>query len=100
MLAVILNPSSGLDLVLALELRFVGDGTVEIVIPTCVVPTDGANCRGSAPANPMVRDPGLVMKMAQVGRFSLANSGSSSCSILLLGELITGKAKASAHKAR
>ena len=43
MFAVILNPSSGLDLVLALELRFAEDGTAEIVIPTCVVPTDGAN---------------------------------------------------------
>ena len=43
MFAVILNPSSGLDLALALELRFVEDGTTEIVIPTCVVPTDGAN---------------------------------------------------------
>ena len=43
MFAVILNPSSGLDLVLALELRFAKDGTAEVVIPTCVVPTDGAN---------------------------------------------------------
>ena len=43
MLAVILNSSSGLDLVLALELLLAGDGTGEIVIPTCVVPTDGAN---------------------------------------------------------
>ena len=41
MFAVILNPSSGLDL--ALELQFAEDGTAEIVIPTCVVPTDGAN---------------------------------------------------------
>src|SRR3954469_7026726 len=100
MLAVILNPSSGLDLVLALELRFAEDGTVKIVIPTCVVPTDGANCRGSAPANPMVRDPWLVMKMAQVERYSSANRRSSSCSILFLGEVITGESKASAHKAR
>ena len=43
MFVVILNPSSGLDLVLALELWLAEDGTVEIVIPTCVVPTDGAN---------------------------------------------------------
>ena len=43
MFAVILNPSSGLDLVLALEFWFAEDGTAEIAIPTCVVPTDGAN---------------------------------------------------------
>ena len=43
MFAVILNPSSGLDLVLALEFWFAEDGTAEIVIATCVVPTDGAN---------------------------------------------------------
>ena len=42
-LAVTLNPSSRSDLFLALELRFAEDGTDEIVIPTCVVPTDGAN---------------------------------------------------------
>src|ERR1043165_6391725 len=38
------------------------DGTAEIALPTCTVPTDGANWRGSTPANPMVRDPGLVMR--------------------------------------
>ena len=38
-----LNSSSGLDLVRALELWFDGDGTAEIMIPTCVVPTDDAN---------------------------------------------------------
>ena len=43
MLVVNLNFSSGLDLALALELWFAEDGTAEIVIPTCVVPTDGAN---------------------------------------------------------
>ena len=43
MFAVILNHSSGLDLVLALELRFAEDETADIVIPTCVVPIDGAN---------------------------------------------------------
>ena len=48
----------------------------------------------------MVRDPGLVMEMAQVGRYSSANMRSSSCSILLLEEAITKEAKASAHWAR
>ena len=43
MLAVSLSSSSGLDLVLALESWLAGDGTAEIVIPTYVVPTDGAN---------------------------------------------------------
>ena len=43
MFAVILKPSSGLDLVLSLELWLAEDGTAEIVILTCVVPTDGAN---------------------------------------------------------
>ena len=62
MFAVILNSSGRLDLVLALELWLAEDGTTEIVIPTCVVPTDGTNCRGCTPANPMVRDPGLVMR--------------------------------------
>src|SRR3954470_15369670 len=100
MLVVSLNLSSRLDMPLVLGLRFAGDGTAEIVIPTCVVPTDGTNCRGSAPANPMVRDPGLVTKMAQVGRYSSANRRSSSCSILLLGEAITEEAKAGAHKDR
>ena len=38
-----LNSSSGLDLTLALESWLAGDGAAEIVIPTCVVPTDGAN---------------------------------------------------------
>ena len=48
----------------------------------------------------MVRDPGLVMEMAQVGRYSSANRRSTSCSILLIGDVIKGEAKASAHKAR
>ena len=48
----------------------------------------------------MVRDPGLVIEMAQVGRYSSANRRSSSCSILLLGDAITEEAKASAHKSR
>ena len=43
MFAMILNPLSGLDLFLSLELRFTEDGTAEIVIPTCVVPKDGTN---------------------------------------------------------
>ena len=43
MFAVILNSLSGLDLILALELWLAEDGTAEIVIPTCVVLTDGAN---------------------------------------------------------
>ena len=48
----------------------------------------------------MVRDPGLVIEIAQVGRYSSANRRSTSCSILLLRDPITGAAKASAHKAR
>ena len=48
----------------------------------------------------MVRDPGLVIEMAQAGRYSSANRRSSSCSILLLEEAITKEAKASAHRAR
>ena len=44
--------------------------------------------------------PGLVIEMAQVGRYSSANRRSSSYSILLLEEAITKEAKASAHKAR
>ena len=43
MFAVILDSLGGLDLNLAFELRLAEDGTAEIVIPTCVVPTDGAN---------------------------------------------------------
>ena len=43
MFAVILNSLGGLDLILALELWLAEDGTAEIVIPTCVVSTDGAN---------------------------------------------------------
>ena len=43
MLVVTLSSSSRLDLILSLELWLAGDGTVEIVIPTYVVPTDGAN---------------------------------------------------------
>src|SRR3954464_3820819 len=100
MLVVSLNLSSRLDLPLVLGLRFPGDETAEIVIPTCVVPTDCANCRGSASTNPVVKDPGLVMKVAQVGRYSSANRRSSSCSILLRGGVITGEAKAGARKAR
>src|SRR3954468_15815375 len=100
MLVVSLNLSGRLDLPLVLGLRFAGDRTAEIVIPTCVVPTDGANCRGSAPANPMVRDPGLVMKMAQVRRYSSANMRISSCSILLLGEVIAQEAETGTRKAR
>ena len=48
----------------------------------------------------MVRDPGLVIEMAQVGRYSSANRRISSCSILLLEGVITKEAKASAHRAR
>ena len=48
----------------------------------------------------MVRDPGLVIEMAQVGRYSSANRRIPSWSIILLGDAITGEAKASAHKAR
>src|SRR4051812_10195301 len=38
------------------------EGTAEIAFPTCAVPTDGANLRGSTPANPMVKEPGLVRR--------------------------------------
>src|SRR3954471_11823405 len=38
------------------------DEVAEIALPNCAIPTGGANCRGSTPANPMVRDPGLVMR--------------------------------------
>ena len=48
----------------------------------------------------MVRDPKLVIEMAQVGRYSSANRRSSSCSILLHGDAITEEAKASAHRAK
>ena len=48
----------------------------------------------------MVRDPGLVIEMAQVGRYSSANRRNSSSSILLLDEAITKEAKASAHRAK
>ena len=48
----------------------------------------------------MGRDPGLVIEMAQVGRYSSANRRCTSCSILLCGDVITREAKASAHKAR
>ena len=48
----------------------------------------------------MVRDPGLVIEMAQVRRYSSANRRSSSCSILLLEEAITKEAEASAHRAK
>ena len=43
MFIVNLSFSSGLDLVLALGSWLARDGTAEIVIPTFVVPTDGAN---------------------------------------------------------
>ena len=43
MFVVNLNSSNELDLALALESWLAGDGDAEIVIPTCVVPTDGAN---------------------------------------------------------
>ena len=48
----------------------------------------------------MVRDPGLVIEMAQVERYSSANRRRSSFLILLLEEAITKEAKAGAHKAR
>ena len=48
----------------------------------------------------MVRDPGLVIEMAQVGRYSSANRRSTSCSILLLEGVITEEAKASSRKTR
>src|ERR1041385_3103478 len=48
----------------------------------------------------MVRDPMLVIEMAQVGRYSSANRRSTSCSILLREGAITAEAKASSRKAR
>ena len=48
----------------------------------------------------MVRDPGLVIEMAQVVRYSSANRRSTSCSILLLEGAITMEAKASSPKTR
>src|ERR1041385_7426702 len=62
-----------------------------------------ARCRdpvtGIDPSNPMVRDPGLVIEMAQVGRYSSANRRSTSCSILLREGAITVEAEASSRKA-
>src|ERR1041385_6503958 len=48
----------------------------------------------------MVRDPGLVIEMAQVGRYSSANRRSTSCSILFREGAIIVEAKASSRKAR
>ena len=48
----------------------------------------------------MVRDPGFVIEMEQVGRYSSANRRSTSCSILLREGAITREAKASSHKTR
>ena len=48
----------------------------------------------------MVRDPGLVIEVAQVGRYSSANRRNTSCSILLIEGAITMKAKASSRKTR
>ena len=42
----------------------------------------------------MARDPALLIEMAQVGRYSSANRRSTSCSILLLGDVITEEGKA------
>src|ERR1043165_7965582 len=48
----------------------------------------------------MARDPGLVIEMEQVGRYSSANRRSTSCSILLHEGAITREAKASSRKTR
>src|ERR1041385_5383640 len=77
-----------------------GDEATEIVIPTCGVPTNGANGRGSASANHMVRDPGFIIEKEQVGRYASANRRSTSCSILLREGAITREAKASSRKTR
>ena len=100
MFAVILNPSSGLDLVLALELWLAEDVTAEIVIPTCVVPTDGANWRGSTPANPMVRDPGLVMRGTSWTIARRLTGGYVPARYYCVGRCVYREAKAGAHKAR
>ena len=46
----------------------------------------------------MVRDPGLVIEMEQVGQYSSANRRSTSCSILLLEGAITREAKETSRK--
>src|SRR3954465_2812587 len=71
-----------------------------MMIPTCVVPTDGANSRGSASANSMVKDPGLVIEKEQVGRYSSANRRSTSRSIFLREGDISRESKASSRKTR
>src|ERR1041385_8449068 len=76
------------------------DKAAETARPTCAVPTDGANLRGCTPANPMVRDPGLVMRGTGWTISSLANRRIRSRSILLIGDGDYKGAKASAHKAR
>ena len=55
---------------------------------------------GINPAKSHGQGPWVSHEMAQVGRCSSANRRSRSCSILFLGDTITGKAKAGAHKAR
>ena len=48
----------------------------------------------------MVRDPGLVIEMEQVGRYSSANRRSTSYLILLREGAITREVKASSRKTR
>src|SRR3954469_3508676 len=59
-----------------------------------------ASRRGSASANTMVRDPGVIIEKEQVGRYSSANRRSTSCSILLREGAITREAKADSRKTR
>ena len=77
-----LRDSNRLDPARAAESMSVDDDeTAEIVFPTYAVHTDGANLRGSTPANPMARDPGLVMRGTGWTISSLANRRTRSCSI-------------------
>ena len=55
---------------------------------------------GISPGKSHGQGPWVSHEMAQIGRYSSAKWGSTSYSILLLGDAITGEAKASAHKAR
>ena len=48
----------------------------------------------------MVRDPGFIIQMSQVGQYSSANRRSTSCSILLREGAIRREAKASSRKTR
>src|ERR1043165_4759618 len=89
-----MNPrdSNRSGLALVFELSGVDDDeTAEIAFPTCAVPTDGANCRGSAPANPMVRDPGLVGEVTGWTISSLVNRRTHFLLDILIVERLQGR---------